>query len=476
MTDFACTLTLHDDHKVTYEDNTHRPIEGPVSADDLQWAAVRWLRRWVEADQQEDGRAEGLQLLGRCLYELVFRGEIRENFEDTFSFFDRPGGGEAGTLRLELRFHPEAKELSRLPWEFLYLKLPTEQKGRFLAGEHNAQLVLSRFVPKRKQEGQALPRPRPTVLMAISQPPDRQFSVDALRRFLQEQHDNNRIRLILLDDPTADDLKRAMSADDPAERPDIFYFVGHGTGDYLSVRRSPAEARQHDRASGVSPLSPRPSGESFGELRASGLQDLFLVHQPKLVFLQACKGDSEGREALYSLAKAVVYVRVPAVIAMQYEIDSGPANTFAQAVFGSLIEGRTIGQAVTAGRKALAGPYRGQSWDRRDFGTPVVYVHDDVALVEAPAETPLKRRATTAAATEATTRTCPQCLGPVSGRACGVCVLLLLCPSCDEKLDQPGSQKICGACFKPLPTLRASGFETGEPPARLRAVGGEPSQ
>ena len=361
MSVISCTLTLHNDKELTYRDNTHSLIDGTVLDDDLHRTAIRWLERWVAGDQQaEEGRAEGLQLLGRLLYEVVFRDKIKQNFEDTFASFDSSDEDSADTLRLELRFHKDAEKLSRLPWEFLYLKRPEEGKGRFLAGEHNHQLVLSRFVPSDEPEGRLPQAPVcPVVLMAISQPPDRQFSVDALRRSLQTLHDENKLVLIPLNNPTVEELHESIeSRDRPELRPDIFYFVGHGDSDHLSVRLSPAEARARGRASGASPLSGPPPGDSFGELKASGLQHLFLRHQPKLVFLQACKGDAVGREALYSLARAVVYAKVPAVIAMQYEIDSGPANLFAKSVFHSLISGTTIGQAVTAGRIALAVPVR----------------------------------------------------------------------------------------------------------------------
>src|SRR5689334_12574026 len=101
-----CTLTLLDRKDLTYSDSTHRLTSGTVSDDDLHNSVIRWLERWVAGDQQaEEGRAEGLQLLGRCLYELVFRGDIKKNFEDTFAAFDKSNDEDsADTLRLELRF------------------------------------------------------------------------------------------------------------------------------------------------------------------------------------------------------------------------------------------------------------------------------------------------------------------------------------------------------------------------------------
>src|SRR6266481_10153245 len=132
-------LTLHSPTKLVYTDDRHlnQEFEETIDADPLRTDTTKWLtdslRRRVDFCD-----VIGLRLLGRYLYQKVFRGSIAKAFDDTYDRFEEDvDGGQENTLRLVITFHPDAYELAELPWEFLYY-VKSNGDGTFLSGEKHS--------------------------------------------------------------------------------------------------------------------------------------------------------------------------------------------------------------------------------------------------------------------------------------------------------------------------------------------------
>jgi NADH pyrophosphatase NudC (nudix superfamily) len=117
-----------------------------------------------------------------------------------------------------------------------------------------------------------------------------------------------------------------------------------------------------------------------------------------------------------------VYSAVPAVVAMQYQIEAGDASRFVGTFYRVLADGRSVGEAVSAGRRELAKGSEDtgvrQNWSTRLFGTPVVYLRQDVPLVSRPLPSPSR-----VSAPSADQQACGRCGQPIDAEA-------RFCPRC----------------------------------------------
>jgi hypothetical protein len=135
---------------------------------------------------------------------------------------------------------------------------------------------------------------------------------------------------------------------------DIVHFIGHGDFDktrsmgYLLFRKE--------------------GGTEADHLYADDFCDILDECRPKLVILNSCRGATSDRQDLFSSTAAMIIKRrVPAVVAMQYEISDEAAQCFSQRFYSWLAEGMPIHQALAATRR-----------DIKDLGpewiTPVLFM------------------------------------------------------------------------------------------------------
>jgi hypothetical protein len=152
-------------------------------------------------------------------------------------------------------------------------------------------------------------------------------------------------------------------------------------------------------------------------LPSDQFQTLFNEHRPRLVFLHACKGAySDSQRAFQSVARQLVSAEIPAVVAMQYDISVQAASIFAQKFYEQLAQGSDIDEAVRAGRIELGNqipPY----WGHPCFGTPVVYLQTDGAIVLPIVEVKANGKEMTVESTPLTVRTTGVSKGMSSGAA-----------------------------------------------------------
>ncbi|WP_370962466.1 CHAT domain-containing protein [Amycolatopsis sp. cg9] len=455
-----------DDTNVRFTSETHeRTYTCQTDGDGLHTATTTWLSQLLR-DRADAVSGEGLKILGRHLYDRVFRGEVDLAFRQTFEKFrSRVKEGRANALRLVITFHPLAEDLTNLPWEFLYLT-HQDGSGTFLTGESHS-LVLTRVLSDQR-EFPDNPRDNLSILFALCTPDG---TNEGTTKELQALfHDETALTARPLHQPTFSQLKKEISD----LNPDIVHLVAHGEPGKIvlpreSDRIAADEARVEIDRSRRLPTEPIDRTELVD---TSKLRELFGSTPPSLIFLHSCHGGGTDTETLYCTAVEIVRSGVPAVIAMQYDIGATEADIFAAAFYKALIDNQTIGQAVFEGRKQLA--VREQyAWDHRDFGTPVIYLQRDIEIVKARHRSPRPERET-----RPPQGTCPRCSAETRAiyKLCAECSIPLVCPcswqdaaagcSCREDLQKPQSGR-CPVCTHAFEVPR---YQPDEPAGQPRAL------
>jgi TonB family protein len=296
-------------------------------------------------------RAEAPELhaakeFGGKLFRAVFTGELIAQLRGSV---EQSLNNDRG-LRIRLRL-TDAPELADLPWEFLY----DSAQNHFLTTSTETPLVRFLDLPQR------IPPVRATlplrVLVVIASPKnlkrlDAEGEWERLQEALADLLRAGHIVLERLPSATLDALRlRARGA--PFH---IFHFIGHGGFDIVAEDG----VLQFEDEKGMShPVR--------GELLGMQLHD----HRSlRLAVLNACEGARSSRQDPFSgVAQSLLQQRVPAVIAMQFEISDAAAKVFAREFYCAIAEGNPVDAAVCESRKALFNEEFGQEW-----ATPVLYM------------------------------------------------------------------------------------------------------
>ncbi len=302
--------------------------------------ARRTMRR-VDAPELQAAKEFGGKLFG-----AIFSGEMIAQLRGSM---EQASDKERG-LRIRLRL-TDVPALADLPWEFLY----DANQNHFLTTSSETPVVRFLDLPQRIAPLRvALPL---RVLVMIASPRnlkrlDTEGEWDRLQESLADLLRGGQIRLERLPAATLDALRlRARGA--PFH---VFHFIGHGGFD---------EAAQD----GVLQFEDE-TGMSYpvrGELLGMQLHD----HRSlRLAVLNACEGARSSRQDPFSgVAQSLLQQRVPAVIAMQFEISDAAAKVFASEFYRAVAEGNPVDAAVCESRKALFKEEFGQEW-----ATPVLYM------------------------------------------------------------------------------------------------------
>jgi hypothetical protein len=116
-----------------------------------------------------------------------------------------------------------------------------------------------------------------------------------------------------------------------------------------------------------------------GEAAYFGAADLALALDAasslRLVFLNTCEGATEATDEFAGVASRLFQMGIPAVIGMQAPISDRAATLFAERVYTSLVDRRSIDAAVVAGRIALKFKHS-QEWS-----TPVLYLRSSEGVL-----------------------------------------------------------------------------------------------
>ena len=302
---------------------------------------VRRIMRRLDAPELQAAKEFGGKLFG-----AVFSGEMIAQLRGSMEQASDKDHG----LRIRLRL-TDVPELADLPWEFLY----DANQNHFLTTSSETPVVRFLDLPQRITPLRvALPL---RVLVTIASPRnlkrlDTEGEWQRLQESLGDLVGAGQLVLERLPAATLDALRlRARGA--PFH---IFHFIGHGGFDDAAQDG----VLQFEDETGMSyPVR--------GELLGMQLHD----HRSlRLAVLNACEGARSSRQDPFSgVAQSLLQQRVPAVIAMQFEISDAAAKVFAAEFYRAVAEGSPVDAAVCESRKALFKEEFGQEW-----ATPVLYM------------------------------------------------------------------------------------------------------
>lgn len=318
----------------------------PFSDLELENFLLRMGRPRRGVRRLETQELEASKDFGAKLYQAVFQDEVRGVLRSSLDQAQRQNSG----LRLRLSL-TGASELANLPWEYLYLP----SLNRFLALSDETPLIRFLDLPEIIRPLTVTPPLR--VLAVISSPSDFE-PLDVEREW-------NKVQSALKDLTQRGMVvvERLETASLPALQTKlrqgayhILHFVGHGGFD----------ERAQD---GVLVLQ-----NENGSSRLVGAQTLGTIlhdHRPlRLAVLNACEGArSSTTDPFAGVAQTLVQQRIPAVIAMQFEISDDAAITFAHEFYAALADGYPVDGALTEARKAIFAQGNEIEW-----GTPVLYL------------------------------------------------------------------------------------------------------
>jgi tetratricopeptide (TPR) repeat protein len=305
------------------------------------------------------GGSPDARVVGRELFEALFRGEVGDRFLAAWHRARATGKG----LRIKIRLDPERPEALRLhglPWELLCRPESGPGAGTFLARSRWTPVV--RYL-EAAEAAVTSPVPRPLRILVVMAEPRGAIPLDLereRRRIEEVWRPHRAVEVDFLprekgDRATLRELRRTL-----LEREvHVLHFMGHGG---FGGEEGEGTLSFEDERGELDPVS----GEALGEV----LDDFDPL---RLVVLNACHSaqatDAEGRNPLTGVAVALATVGVPAVVAMQAAISDRAAIAFSRELYHRLAAGDPIEAAVVEGRRAIGRPGRTAEW-----GTPVLFL------------------------------------------------------------------------------------------------------
>ncbi len=312
------------------------------------------------------------RLIGQRLYSALFpssdqpnanvRGALQSAVDQAIR--------NSGQVSLQLRFDSDAVDLAALPWELI-----CDPNGQHLAA--TGQVHLTRYITF----GQAvapLPvsdrlevltvTPRPLVGVTNLGPDDERKAILAAFGELASSH---RLHVEACEPPTYFELCHRVNA-----RPyHIIHFDGHGG--FLARCPSCGRLQRTEPPRCVTPGCPR-FGQAleardgclaFEDGSAARAADLVaaeelaatLAGRGVLLFVaSACQSAMVGGASVFaSVGPRLILAGLPASVAMQFSLETGPATHFTAEFYAALARGDSIAAAASAGRGIL---FRDGGW------------------------------------------------------------------------------------------------------------------
>jgi hypothetical protein len=414
------------------------PGQLPVPMTPLQERTINVLNGHLAAGTLKT--REELVVLGSHLFGSLLDDSLRRIFIDELEIVKKRNDA---VLRLVLEFELAAKELAELPWEYLYFPDGVEGRGTgfFVAADPESRLILARHVPLYPQL-EATPTPL-VILVVVSQPerypkgePELGEVVSApVTRALEKlQADSNgAIVAKVLMQPTKQTLAAAVAQ----LKPHVVHFLGHG---------------KYEAGTGGSLALLEEDEQTLAWVSDIDLPNS-LLPEPRLVFLHACEGaHSDSYAGFRGVGLRLVYSRIPAVVAMQYQVENRVANRFALKFYESLSQGKRIDEAVQDGRRELGMYLDNDSFSSRAFGSPVVFLQNAQEIIRVP---PPEAELKSAEVVTGARLRCPNCNADVNSEKqayCFQCPAVLSrfprCTNCGQFL--PNDARRCGDCGTPV--------------------------
>lgn len=346
-----------------------------LSDGDLDLKVLEFCRRLIE-DNKINSKAD-FQLIGRLLHKVLFIDPVRKNFN-----LLRDSALTSGKmLRVELEFKGNDKlGLSKLPWEYLCYQ---DSHGNWEFVSTVAELVLTRYEhPGSDRLVVNLDEKRINVLLVVLNPgsnTEELPELDEVGNRVYEQLNDLRESINIevdieylgkeIDQPvTWERFTEAIAK--PDCRPHILHIIAHGKFDKGRKGRFGKIAFPcYDSQMEVSI-----EGGNIKWKPDNNFVDILATEKklPRFAFLHMCEGGAIDKEDTSAgVALRLAQKGVPAVVAMQHNIEIPTSIDFSKAFYKALGEGRTIDEAVQRGRLWIAAE---AEYDNRAFGTPVLYL------------------------------------------------------------------------------------------------------
>ena len=347
--DFELQISKEEDglFKASVIDNRSVAAENTFELRTNELKVIEILRHLEESSTNNDEKEILHEEFGRDLYNKVFSGELKGYFKKCLEDEEKIGNG----LRICLRFHENAQEISALPWEFLH-------DGGFLSTDRN--ILISRLPVGIKKKESSPIESILRMLVVVSSPDDpdvaplnieheQEVIIAAVDKLQREQ----KMEVEFTEDASFETIESYLNEKDYH----IVHFTGHGKYDngrgYLLLETEDGKARPVDN---------------------NAVSDLLAGRGVRLVVLSTCQsGKTSNREAYADLASILVKKNIPAVVAMQYSILDSSATKFAETFYHAIASKKPVDLALTEARIVMK---NAENSNGIDFATPVLYLSD----------------------------------------------------------------------------------------------------
>lgn len=342
-----------------------------LTSDRLELKVLDLCRRLI--DENKIHSREDFKLVGRLLHKVLFTDKVNESF--TLVFGSANPNAEH-RLRVELEFKRQDQlGLSKLPWEYLVYR--DGKTGNWLFVSTVAELVLTRYLqPKAgaKQVVVGLDQNTINVLLVFSNPkgtlPDLEPTYKAVQHQLEDFKNkllkqNITVNVDVIEGPVTWNSFQAKIREVGC-RPHILHLIAHGQFEGTKENRSGSIAFLSRTDTEPPPFEWHPDS-SFVNVFANANK------LPRFVFLHMCEGgafDKQEEGSSAGVALRLAEEGVPAVVAMQHNIDIDMATAFSGEFYSLLEAGNTIDEAVQLSRSKI----EQTNADDRAFGTPVLFL------------------------------------------------------------------------------------------------------
>ncbi len=295
----------------------------------LEQLEVDFLRNMRIVTRAGNSAYQSAEQLGTELFQTVFDRRIYDNFKAC----QNRAKAEGCVVRIRLDFS-DTPELINYPWELFY----SPDDDGFLALQERMSIV--RYHQNRISPSE-FRLPLRMLVVTASAPGFTPINIEQekknIRTSLRHLIQTNELIIDWLDDATPKTLLNKIRNNFQIH---IFHYIGHGD----TIDSEGYLALHADRGDKIARLSIR---------HLSTILDDCL--QLKLVTLNTCKGArSSARDPFANIAMGLMKnTSIPAVVAMQHEIQDSTAFSFSGTFYKALLEGVPIDTAMTNTRREL---------------------------------------------------------------------------------------------------------------------------
>jgi hypothetical protein len=276
--------------------------------------------------------------LGQILFHSLVSGKVKEVYARTQGMLNSKQG-----LRMVLNIDAAQKEISAIPWEFLY------------DPDHGPLALLDvsvvRYIPQQSVVPiMKIDLPMKVLLTAAksADSPLIEQGLIVIGNVLAEMED--KIQIVVEPQLTAEILQQRLR-----QEFHIWHFVGEGVS---SIGSALSQLILEDVVGGSRPISAIELGIMLNRSKV------------RLAVLDVGHRVGFATTPFLGLAAALVRAQIPAVVAMQFALPGETKRAFAKEFYQALVEGFPIDACVTEGRKAVMAA---AGLGKADWGLPIVY-------------------------------------------------------------------------------------------------------